>query len=325
MWGTAENGALAESALASAFESLTGRPSADAEVTAIAAIVYAESLGDVHGEIQELLGDRESAGDPDLAIAFRSLAETLADNFLFVVEMPADSVGQRTLVKVSYDDSREFTPTRSGLLSAREVITIDGQGWSEAASWHLEMHAPDGLVIERLWFESWESESLEIVDYQEDFLCSSTAHVTSTHLRRDRQTSARAILRPSNRGLLNQVTIAASIAFVLLWFARVSSTKLSELILASGQGSALAALAFSLPAFFLALLARGGEHELVSRVLVAPRIASLLSAAALWSAGVCFVWRLESQALADRLSVLAVVQLAILGWLVTMRVVGGRR
>ncbi len=323
VWGKAENGWLAEEALVSGFEALTGSLPGEEERRAINSIVYGPSLDAVQPIVDQLL-ERHESGAADLAIAFRAVAETLADNFLFVVEVPVDTVGRRSLIKINYDDSRDLTPGRGSFFAAEEVVSIDGQGWSEAASWHLEVHAPAGLVVERLWFESWEADSLDVVDFQEDQRSPSTAHVTSTHLRRDLETSARAVLRPARPGLLNQVTVGAGIALLLLFLARMNSERLSELILASGQGSALAALAFSLPAFFLALLARSSEHELVSRVLAGPRLAALLSGAELWSAGVCFVLRTSSEALTECLSVLTVTQLAILGWLLFIRNVGGR-
>ena len=324
VWGTADNGRLAEEALASGYEAFTGSAPDNPANDAIRAIVYASSLAEVAGSIDDLVQQKGSGDEADLGIAFRAVAETLADNFLLVVEMPVESIGERTLVKASYDDSREFTPGAGGVFTAREVITIDGQGWNEAGSWHLEVHAPDGVMIERLWFESWDAESLEIRDFQEEAMAVSTAHVTSTHLPRDLTSSARATLRPANPGLLNQVTIGAAIAFVLLLIARVNAEQLSNLILGSGQSGPLAALAFSMPAFFLALLARGSEHELVSRVLAAPRLASFASASILWTAGVCFLWRLSASDLGDWLAGLTVAQLTVTGWLVSMRIVGGR-
>lgn len=333
VWGREQNGELACELLSSGVRVLRRRDLTAVEAQSVRDIVFAVDRRRAAPALRELFRGLRTCGPRrrqrrDLIKTVRALAESLADGFLVVVELPEDAVGTRTLIKASFDDTR-ITRSRRALdrLRGRTTIDIEGRGWREAASWHLEVHAPDGLSIVKLKYDIWDDRTDHLRKSGLDELggTDSTAHVTGRTVPPGHGSAAQVRFAPTSPGLLNQVTVGVIFALTVLLVANLQSGNIYDRLGDVGRAGPLAAVAFSLPAFLLALLSRGQEHLLVSRVLMAPRLVSFLSALCLWSAGVMMVWRPTEQSLATGFGVLAASQAVLLMWLGVIRTVGATR
>jgi hypothetical protein len=85
--------------------------------------------------------------------------------------------------------------------------------------------------------------------------------------------------------------LGSILSAALLWLTVARSNAIAEKLSMPGGAASLGAVLFGLPAFFFAMLSRRSEHELVSKVLLGPRLASLGCALVLWAAGLILVWR----------------------------------
>lgn len=305
-----------------------------AETQSIHSIVFAKNKKHADPALRQLFkglrtrGLRKRMRREDLIKTVRALAESLAEGFLVVVELPKDTLGTRTLIKASFDDTR-ITRSRQAAdrLVGRTTIDIEGRGWREAASWHLEVHAPDGLSVVRLKYDVWDERTEDLIQSVKDELggTDSTAHLTGATVPPGQGSAAQVRFGPTNTGLVNQVTVGVGFALLVLLAANIESAEIYDRLNEAGRAGPLAAVVFSLPAFLLALLSRSQEHLLVSRVLMAPRLVSFLSALALWMAGVMMVWRPSQQTLTTGFGVMAVSQAVLLVWLGVIRTVGATR
>jgi hypothetical protein len=253
-----------------------------------------------------------------------ALVKSLAEGFLLVVEVPSSWVGGRTVIKVSYDDDRVTTSlNRLDPWVGRASLAVDARGSAGASSWHLELHAPPNLTISRLRAAIWDSAAEQVVHASDATPSDSTVHTNGRFEHLWWQAQAQVRFAPTAAGLVNQVTLGVVLSLCLLLGSSMAAGPLAHRLSADGGSSTLAGLVFSFPALFMALLARSSEHQLVSRVLMAPRLASFASALALWCAGVLVAWNPSQHSLASGLGMLATVQAAILFWLGLIRPVSG--
>jgi hypothetical protein len=330
VWETQRNGELAVDLLLAGIATLNEAPPMARTRDLIETIVFARSVEDVQVELDELLASDAFShrADPDAADeaeAVAALVKSLAEGFLLVVEVPSSWVGERTVLKVSYDDDRVTTSVnRLDPLVGRASLVVDARGSAGAKSWHLELHAPPNLTIGRLRAAIWDSASGEVVRSSDATPSDSTAHTNGRFEYLWWQAQAQVRFAPTAAGLVNQVTLGVLLALGLLLGARFAAGPLTDRLSEDGGSGTLAGLVFSFPALFMALLARSSEHELVSRVLMAPRLASLASALSLWCAGVLVAWNPSQESLASGLGVLATVQASVLFWLGLIRPVGGK-
>ncbi|MBC2933047.1 hypothetical protein [Nocardioides sp. zg-1228] len=329
VWETERNGNLAAELMLAGLSTLGGAPASARVRELVRTIVFAESAEHVQAELDELLASDafNHDADPnaaDEAEAVAALAKSLAEGFLLVVEIPRAWVGERTVVKVSYDDDRVSTSSeRIDPWVGRTTLIVDARGSAGAASWHLELHAPANLTISRLRAAIWDSASEQVVRESEAAPSDSTSHINGRFEHLWWQAQAQVRFAPTTAGLLNQVTLGVLLGIALLVGASFAAAPLSDRLSQDGGSGTLAGLVFSFPALFMALLARSSEHQLVSRVLMAPRLASFCSAVSLWCAGVLVAWNPNEDVLSTGLGALATVQAAILFWLGLMRPVGG--
>lgn len=325
VWGTQDNGALAVELLRAGLEGVRGQGLPPTLVGAVQRVVFAKSAEAAKADVQLLINDlpRTDQVASDLVEAVESLVYTLAESFLFVIEVPATSVGARTIVKASYEDERAKGPGGPVSFRGRQEVAIEANGWAYAASWHLEVRAPEGLHVDELRFEAWDPVSGSLTSEDRDADGGGTAHITAVGLSPYDEFSCLVRFAPDRSALLNQLMLGAALAAVLLWTSTILAVQIADRLARTG-GASFGAVVFSLPALFFAFLTRGAEHELTSKVLLGPRLASLGSALTLWAAGVSIVWRPEAGDLQATLLVLSVMQSALFCWLSTMRSVGGR-
>ena len=140
IWGTEQNGALGVDVLDALVSGHMGRILTDVEKGLIKKIVFSETKESAQPHVTELIMKMESAPGRTLNefLAAKAFVEELAKNFIFVVEIPVELIGVRTIIKLSYDmemnDDRASNPlskldlkkskSRKGFLAAkREKIS----------------------------------------------------------------------------------------------------------------------------------------------------------------------------------------------------------
>lgn len=326
VWGREDNGALAQSALESGLAAAQNVEVTDGQKGLIRSIVHAPDQHSVKNEIDDLfsgLAPTMSEGAADQLFYLRALTESLADNFLFVVEMPEDVLGRRSLVKMNYDGA--LTGRAIPDITGRYVATVTGTGWPGAASWHLEVHAPDGLVVEKLRYEAWDPDGLELLDSGSSKNTGPTAHVSGDSLSSEAQSEARVELAPDSKGLVNQTLTAAVFSWVVLMIMTLNAKALGEVIAEADRASALAGVTLAIPAVVVAWMARGPEHDLVSRLLILPRLTAALTALGLLVAATALVLGLNASQLEGTMFSLYLGQGWVVVWVAYIRApVGGK-
>lgn len=325
VWGQADNGALAQAALEAGLKIAQDGDITGDQSEIIRSVVHAVSLMSVQQKVDSLFTNLPAATSEevdDLRTVLRALAESLADSFIFVVEMPLETVGRRSLVKMNYDGALggRAIPHATG----RYVATVAGTGWAGAKSWHLEVHAPNGLMVENLRYEAWDPEGFGVISRGSSESTGATAHISGTGLSSDAESEARLVLAPDPAGLVNQTLTAALFSWVLLMVMCLSAGPLSTVTAEADRAGAVAGVTLAIPAVVVAWMARGPEHELVSRLLILPRIVTALTALVLLVAATALVLGLDEQQLQGTLFGLYVAQGWVLFWATFIRLpVGG--
>lgn len=325
VWGTGENGPLAVDLLVSGLEGVRGTSAPVDMRAAVERVVYARVDDDVADDLALLHDGARRAGTttaPDVLVAFDSLVSTLAHSFVLVVEMPAEFVATRTILKASYEDDRAKQSPQVNL-AGRVDIDIEANGWGNTSSWHLEVQAPDGLRVARLRHETWNPDTFDLTSESHDGEGASTAHINAAGVSPYDEFAADVRLVPDRSALLNPLTLGAALGTLLLWSSVLMRDAISDKLTEFGSsGAPLGAIVFGLPALFFALLSRSGEHELVSKALLGVRLASLGCAISLWAAGVAIVWSPDRDNLEIALTLIASGHSLMLAWLVWIRTVG---
>ncbi len=296
---------------------------AKAEVRALTAIVEADSAAAASQDIERLFpgvtdADHSRASDEvdeversthpsdeDLARKGAALevltryvrntfAKSLADGFLFVVDVPAARSGQRHLVKAEFDfDLMVTSEDRGYRWLGVTSFRIQGAGVDDARSWHLEVVAPPGMSVAELgWIGPDGTE-------HSDPEPTRTGHVRGSRYRDTKGGgfSALVSLVPVRAGLVNQTMLTTALAAFATLAVYFFPGPLSNRITDSTTAAAVATVACGLPALMIALFARGPEHQVVSLGLAAPRAVALLCAGLLWLSGFGLLFQPDEDAL----------------------------
>lgn len=320
VWGAEENGHLALTVLASGLAGLQGSAPDAGQLAALDHIVRAPNSAFATDDIDAVFFPRPEKADEWAVL--RALAEELADNFILVVELAEDVVGRRALVKMTYDDELGGAAARA--LRAGYATTVKGEAWSGAASWHLEVHAPEGLAVDDLSYESWDSTTLDLLDFDETTVTGHTAHITGSRVPSGARTDARLVIRPARVGLVNQTLVATWLAWALVTLGCLTTRSLVPVLMDADRAGSLAGVTLAVPAFLVALMARSQEHELASRVLLVPRMLNAATAAVLLAGAAALVLGLHESDLAWALRALFFVQGVLAMWAFAVwRSVGG--
>ncbi|MCW2843404.1 MAG: hypothetical protein JWN22_1320 [Nocardioides sp.] len=309
IWGKEDNGRLATQALESGFLGIMHRPISEAEFGLLEGIVFAATGAEAKPLLDKLVEVLPT--DDDNAEVFLALAEDLGANFLLVVELPMAAAGARSLVKMKYEGDLGEEEEYSRWSTVHNAY-IDGAAWSSAASWHVELHAPPGLGIRQFVKMSWDSDEEDQVQDGESPAVGVTAHLSGSTTPVGSLSWAALELRPARAGLVNQTLVGAVVAWLLLLAGCIWIEPLFEAVLDPNRASAVAAVMLAVPAFLIALLSRGPEHGLVSRLLLVPRLVNLATAAVLLATAAAVVLGLTEPALEWTLRVLWVAQTMLL-------------
>ncbi|MGY2873454.1 hypothetical protein ACVW00_000644 [Marmoricola sp. URHA0025 HA25] len=316
VWGTEDNGRLAVQALGSVVSGLLGRELKSGEADLIAGVVFARSAAGAHGHLVQLRSLLASVADRDATAAALALAEDLAANFLFVVELPKEVIERRSLVKLTYERPLDGS---SNLLSTKHETVIKGGSWTTSTrSWHLEVQAPPGLAVSQLMFAAWDADE-KVIDQGTSDSQGHTGHITGKATGHETDVEATLELLPAREGLINQVVAGAFVAFLLLVAGVIFSEEVFKATRDPNQAGSVAAVTLAIPAFLIALLARSREHPLVSRLLLAPRVNSVITALLLLSTAAALVFELPLCQLRWTLMALGLLQAMTLTWAIVIR------
>ncbi|HYI94255.1 MAG TPA: hypothetical protein VEX68_11975 [Bryobacteraceae bacterium] len=215
-----------------------------------------------------------------------NLVVSLSENFLLCTLLPRAALKNRQVIKYSYHWERDpsdgfwghVRTALAGLGFCSTRMAIEVTAADTVDSYHLEIPAPEGLVVTRLKLNSGASESKSQP--------SVVGHVQG-NLADAEEAIASAYLRLQGRGLLTTVTLYALLSVGLLG-ALLSYP--SALTAATTKPDAATAVLVLLPALLFGLAARGTENSIVSQLLVPLRlIAGLLSVAFAGFAGILIV------------------------------------
>jgi hypothetical protein len=266
----------------------------------------------------------EEQARPEDRVVLLALAEDLAGNFILVVELPTSAAGTRSLVKLKHEGDIGESPGHSRLSTVHQTF-FDGAAWSSTASWHVEVHAPPGLAIHALVAQTWDADQADIKTVASSPVAGHTAHVSGPTTVLGSLSWAILELRPARAGLVNQVLLAAAAAWLLLTAGCLWASPLYETAKDPNRASAVAAVMLAVPALLIALVSRGYEHGLVSRLLLLPRLVNLAIAGVLLGTAAAVVLGLTEEALARTLLVLWLAQtsLVFLAYWIWRRSVGG--
>ncbi|MEO6531101.1 MAG: hypothetical protein ABIN10_12170 [Specibacter sp.] len=214
--------------------------------------------------------------------AFQSMAKNLGSRFIFMVEMDASSMGARTILKYGVDQA---TPRTEKGLTKRVTFKVEVPDLGWAASLHVEVLLPSGIVLERLELEDTllggnKSGGLEIKARGRREQCTA-GHVSLRPSTRLSSGHFWVTVVPARQGLHEfsaMAIIFVSLTVCLGWVMR----SFSESIL---NGATIPSNTVSLlligPALFISWISRTPEHEIVAKVQRPLQIALMLSAGVL--------------------------------------------
>lgn len=326
IWETDENGALATEALVSGLSGVLGRSVTASEYAALETIVFAT---DPSRSQQGLTLIREAlalAGRTTEGTPLMALAEDLALNFILIVELPAETAGTRSLVKMQYEGDVNGDGETANAFRTVHSAWFDGAAWSSTRSWHVEVHAPPGLAICALKASRWDADDDDdIKTLGASPVLGHTAHVAGKTTPLGSLSWFEFELRPARAGLVNQTAFGALFTGLLLLAGVLFDGPLYDAIKDPNRASAVVAVMLAVPAFLIALLSRGQEHGLVSRLLLLPRIVNLAVAGVLLTGAAALVIGLSEDHLTDTLRALLSAQAVLMVAAATVwkRSVGG--
>jgi hypothetical protein len=222
----------------------------------------------------------------------------LANNFLLVCLLPAEVVGLRQVLKFSFHWRAEAvgTPQRAGIWSrtltafgyAPVALQVPVPGAVDAASYHLEVHAPEGLVCTKVDLPAGGSFAQSLPVDEPD----SVGHAHDSYPEDEPpEDPAYCWLAVPRSGL--RFTSLLMTSFTALVFLLAQLLPGGRDALADAPDGATAVL-LALPAVALALLARPSENELASYLLLPVRLAVITCSALLVAGAASLVGELHA-------------------------------
>lgn len=221
------------------------------------------------------------------------LARDLAANFLFVVLVPRDLVGTRTVLKYSFDWTAEFgrRPLNSALVAAgygTQALELGVGDPSWAASYHLEVRVQSPLVARKL--------SLPPADTSSDAAGSETGwgtliHASASYPEGPPPTRIAALGVAVEATSIRLVAILVSLFTAVVFQLEQHLPGARDALLAAPDGAV--AILLAAPAVAVVLLARVGESHLSASLLRPLRAITLWCAALLALASASLVGQLH--------------------------------
>jgi hypothetical protein len=292
--GRHDNGMLATAALEAVVAAETSRPVGDETWLSLHKIAFGAP-----DDALELANELIKAND--LQLLAETFIRDIAANFLLCVLLPQASCELRQVIKYSYhwetgdlltssraadgehSRSRWWSLLQSGLGFRPYAIELSLRSPSTAASYHLEVPAPEGLVCTLVALPSGTGGN------PLDATVTALGHVYDSY-EGDPDEDAQVELELSGHGLHPVVTASAVGTFVLFALALSLPDAMPTLLESSGGANGLFLFG---PALLLALLASRRENALVSAILLPLRLVALGLSGLLFTAGASLVGKLR--------------------------------
>lgn len=196
---------------------------------------------------------------------FAGMTAQIASNFLFAVEVAADVVGTRSIVKYSYED--EIPEIRK--IHIPTTIARDVPQFGMAASWHFEVQAPPGLGVRDLRVQQYQADGTATGAWEDSSSgrdVDTVAHVACRPDHRFTTAKAEIVLTPQVRGLPRAALWGAVLTLVLVALALVARRYPGVFVGVRPGGSSPASILLAGPALLLSWLSRAPEHVMVARL-----------------------------------------------------------
>ncbi|MDJ0457952.1 hypothetical protein PUN71_012125 [Arthrobacter sp. NQ7] len=229
----------------------------------------------------------------DVSELIGEIAKGFLDHFLLVAVLDSDLVGQRVVLKFSYDRDLP-TPSpwnRIGVID----FTMPDVGF--ARSQHVEFEAPAGLIVKQLKVtETFAGEPVRdpLVDTPDEPRAS--AHVAFTPLRSTSGAFVRVRVAPAGAGILSFTVVAAVALAVFALFVAGEKFWGWKVLATKSLPSQAVSLILIGPALFLSWMARAPEHRTLATLLQPLRWILIFCTTVLIAAGVAVAFPLEKWA-----------------------------
>lgn len=187
---------------------------------------------------------------------FAFLVEALTKNFILLVAIDAEA-GQRRIIKFEYETRFERTRQTRGAIArlfgwGALPLGLPTPSASHAASYHLEVVSPPGVLIK--------AADLRLPEGGEVLTRSvggERVHLFGSFRGAERSFALLTLMQSPSAPLFTAFTVAMATAVLLICAALSLPTSV-----AAGPQEAIAALFLAVPALFIATVFRPGQHEL---------------------------------------------------------------
>lgn len=211
---------------------------------------------------------------------FISMATQFADKFLFVVSVDNCIVGDRSVLKFSFDQASPDDEPRGTM---RTLIRQNIPDFGMAQSQHIEVRVPPELVIEYLHMYDIQGKKIYGKDLDRANGERDTAHCSLTPSSRDAQGKWLLSVRPADQGLYSFTKTCVNILAFLFLVGSVIRIFDAPIVNWSDKVFPSPAVSIILvgPAILLSWLSRQREHAISARVQAPLRGMLVLCSAAL--------------------------------------------
>jgi hypothetical protein len=238
----------------------------------------------IEDEVDGNLMPWSGIADPESRAVVARMVKGFLDQFLLVVEVEADLVGKRTVVKFSYDRSLPIPDLGNRV----GIIEFDLPDAGLAQSQHIEFAAPAGLVVRRLSVQETAGDEY-VGDPREDVPAKprGTAHVAFAPSENYSGAEVSVELVPAASGVFTFTVVGVLV--VLLFAGAAAAEKffgapiLSPRFTVPSQAVSLLLVG---PALFLSWMARAPEHRALGVMLLPLRLLLISCAGVLLTAGI---------------------------------------
>lgn len=229
----------------------------------------------------------------DVSELIQEIAKGFLDHFLLVAVVDSDLVGQRVVLKFSYDRDLP-TPSPWNRVG---VIDFSMPDVGLARSQHVEFEAPAGLIVKQLKVtETFAGEPVRQPFQDTPSGPRASAHVAFTPLRSTSGAIVRARVAPAGAGILSFTIIATVALAVFAMFVAGEKFWDWKILTTRSLPSQAVSLILIGPALFLSWMARAPEHRTLATLLQPLRLILICCTAVLISAGVAVAFPLEKLA-----------------------------
>ena len=316
VYGSDENAKIAIGILELFFDSVVMRKPQEHELKWIKAIVHSDFGENATEEIQNLrmVFEGESKKSKDFLDAVMAFVEELADNFIFIVDLPAEVINSRSIVKVSYDKELIANKDVLNLFTLGKEYSVEKRFFPTSASSHLEIKAPESARITKLVHVNSKGDWVD-ADFQEKG--NVRGHIGHIKISKSDAYETREIfeLRPELAGIVFQTWLGTLFAFLYFCSEFIGLHKIDQLLPSIADIGPFAGVTLALPAFLLTLLVRVREHKSVRVLLRIPRAVASATALLLFISSASLVLGLSPWEFRQCLLTVGLFQGILLAWM----------